>query len=233
VDLSSGGNLIAGRHTPTPTSSSGCIANIGIVTTCNKFFLYLYQQTNKTMKVNRLEEKKKYPSELNTKAVACRVPIEHYIEFLKEATEMKISMADWVLMKIYEDNALGIHTEAPTMGNSQKPEGYITLKYDDVVEYLIEKGYDKYDAKRWAKSFGCYDEDVRFLYWKDWIDMEEQHITHYENLMTMYDKAKEPNLLDIKARIDKLLKQKKDLTLESRKLHIRRISEALKILEGL
>jgi hypothetical protein len=48
------------------------------------------------------EEKKIYPSQLNTKAIACRVSTPEYVEILKEATEMGITVNDWLLMKIYD-----------------------------------------------------------------------------------------------------------------------------------
>jgi hypothetical protein len=48
------------------------------------------------------EEKKIYPSQLNTKAIACRVSTPEYVEILKEATEMGITVNDWLLVKIYD-----------------------------------------------------------------------------------------------------------------------------------
>ena len=48
------------------------------------------------------EEKKVYPSQINTKAVACRVSTAEYVEILKEASQMGITVNDWLLMKIYE-----------------------------------------------------------------------------------------------------------------------------------
>jgi hypothetical protein len=182
----------------------------------------------------RKNGKKIYPSEESTKAIACRVPIKDYVVFLKEAVEMNCSISDWLLMKVYEDVACGIvdSSQPPTFANGGVAEPYIHLEYDKVVDYLIEKGYDKHDAKAWARSFGLDGEDEKFYYWRDWVDMEEKNLENYQALMNSYEKMRVPNLTDIKVRIDKLLKEKKDLTAESRKLHIKRISEALRILEG-
>lgn len=182
----------------------------------------------------RKNGKKIYPSEESTKAIACRVPIKDYVVFLKEAVDMNCSISDWLLMKVYEDVACGIvdPSQPPTFANGGVAEPYIKLEYDKVVEYLMEKGYDKHDAKAWARSFGLDGEEEKFYYWRDWVNMEEKNFENYQSLLESYEKMRVPNLTDIKVRIDKLLKEKKDLTTESRKLHIRRINEALRILEG-
>lgn len=50
-------------------------------------------------------EKKVYPSQLNTKALACRVPISDYVKFLNEAVSKGITINDWLLMKIYTSDS--------------------------------------------------------------------------------------------------------------------------------
>lgn len=46
---------------------------------------------------------KTYPSQVNTKAMACRVPAGDYVQFLQDAISKGISMNDWLLMKVYQE----------------------------------------------------------------------------------------------------------------------------------
>jgi len=46
---------------------------------------------------------KTYPSQVNTKAMACRVPAGDYVKFLQDAISKGISMNDWLLMKVYQE----------------------------------------------------------------------------------------------------------------------------------
>ena len=44
------------------------------------------------------------PSEISTKTLSVRIPMETYIEILKEATSNKMSISDYVLLKLLDDN---------------------------------------------------------------------------------------------------------------------------------
>lgn len=50
------------------------------------------------------DEKKKYPSELNTKSIACRIPMGDYVEIMNECVAKGITINDWLLMKLYSKN---------------------------------------------------------------------------------------------------------------------------------
>jgi hypothetical protein len=49
-------------------------------------------------------KEKVYPSQKNTKAIACRISAEDYVKFLQEAISQGINLNDWLLMKIYAKN---------------------------------------------------------------------------------------------------------------------------------
>lgn len=49
------------------------------------------------------DNKKVYPSQINTKALACRVPAADYVKFLQEALSQGINLNDWLLTKIYSE----------------------------------------------------------------------------------------------------------------------------------
>jgi hypothetical protein len=48
------------------------------------------------------KEKKVYPSQLNSKSMACRVPMEDYVIFLQESINQGITLNDWLLLKVYK-----------------------------------------------------------------------------------------------------------------------------------
>lgn len=45
-----------------------------------------------------------YPSQINTKTIACRISAQDYVNFLNEAISKGITINDWLLMKIYDSN---------------------------------------------------------------------------------------------------------------------------------
>lgn len=52
---------------------------------------------------NQKNDQKIYPSQLNTKSIACRIPIADYVKFQQEAITMGINLNDWLLAKIYPE----------------------------------------------------------------------------------------------------------------------------------
>lgn len=49
------------------------------------------------------KNKKVYPSQLNSKTIAARVPVSDYVRFLQSAIDSGISLSDWLLIKIYRN----------------------------------------------------------------------------------------------------------------------------------
>jgi len=49
-------------------------------------------------------EKKQYPSQLNSKTISARIPVQDYVEFLNESINLGISLNDFLLRKIYTSN---------------------------------------------------------------------------------------------------------------------------------
>lgn len=50
-------------------------------------------------------EKKVYPSQLNSKTISARIPVQDYVDFLQDSLSKGISLNDWLLMKIYNSNS--------------------------------------------------------------------------------------------------------------------------------
>jgi hypothetical protein len=107
--------------------------------------------------------KKQYPSQLNSKTISARIPVQDYVTFLEEAMENGISLNDWLLMKIYK--SIGSTTkrkfipmETELYGDNENnyclryhfPYTYGNTKFncpDDMIEYLMEMVFDKLEKK--------------------------------------------------------------------------------------
>jgi hypothetical protein len=102
------------------------------------------------------EERKKYPSELNTKSIACRIPIGDYVEILNECASKGITVNDWLLMKLYSDKSKSISGNQSEESDNdeqefpefsiQTPRGEYTFQdIDDVentINHLIKENFD-------------------------------------------------------------------------------------------
>ena len=69
-----------------------------------------------------IKEKKIYPSQINTKAIACRIPANDYVNFLQDAISKNITLNDWLLMKIYSNQS-----ESKLSGESE--DDYIDIDW--------------------------------------------------------------------------------------------------------
>jgi hypothetical protein len=86
-----------------------------------------------TNTTNTQNEKRVYPSELNSRAIACRVPINDYVRFLQEAISMNIKLNDWLLLKVYAnspDKISGIPETDPAA------DTVVIIKKDELYDFL-------------------------------------------------------------------------------------------------
>jgi hypothetical protein len=88
-----------------------------------------------TNTTNTQNEKRVYPSELNSRAIACRVPINDYVRFLQEAISMNIKLNDWLLLKIYSngEKISGIPETDPA---APAADTLVIIKKDELYDFL-------------------------------------------------------------------------------------------------
>jgi len=150
-----------------------------------------------------------YPSQINTKTIACRISAQDYVTFLKEAITKGITINDWLLMKIYDSN-LGIGNAAPLnvdesffKGDLEEILSFIEKEVNepnnnepfasDVLNNIIE--YDKENGIELKSSKGIIGV----------LDGLMQNINcQHEIARTFQKKLREkrvPNINDIKAQI--------------------------------
>jgi len=171
--------------------------------------------------------KKVYPSELNTKAIACRIPYEDYSKIVAKCMQSQIKVSDWLLSLIYSDS-----------NNStinQKIAGTIEFPYritfGELIDFTCNKDDDFYEetASKMRNTLNRLfsngrgrnhyhrDSDVVF----EFMNFEELQMS-FMNCITQYLQVhdswinslgtpktpKTPNLLDAKVQIQEIAKKK-------------------------
>jgi hypothetical protein len=91
-------------------------------------------------------EKKVYPSQLNSKTISARIPVQDYVYFLQDSLNKGISLNDWLLMKIYNSNS--------KIGNNDS--GVIELQTQDLeqtgfhFDYVLNFYKQEFDNGTWT-----------------------------------------------------------------------------------
>jgi len=159
-------------------------------------------------------EKKLYPSQINTKTISARIPVQDYVKFLQESLKDNITLNDWLLIKIYNNDCIGKHLDFDDIKNNNNKVIRI-YKYD-----LISKA-------EWAfykEEFGE----------KDYIDMDKEFIANLmHNLMNHWEMVYEPkvaSLQDVKTQLTVLIKGKFE-NIQDQKGYRKEVFELLKELE--
>lgn len=88
--------------------------------------------------MEKIKEKKVYPSEMNTKSIACRIPISDYVKFLQEANEKGMNLNDWLLIKVYGDNGSNI-------GSPENDFIFSNKDFNNITKYNKDYNNPKYE----------------------------------------------------------------------------------------
>ena len=146
-------------------------------------------------------EKKQYPSQLNSKTISARIPVQDYVEFLQDSMSKGISLNDWLLMKIYNNSVGNIKdinnenvieiTKDELLNGDNTVSGIIEFYENEVVENCFENGVIKADKKFIIDVLGVYHNTTKNL--RNYIEMARK---------------KEASLTDIKVQIRSLVRSK-------------------------
>ena len=150
--------------------------------------------------MKEIKEIKKYPSQENTKSIACRVPISDYVKFLQEAIDYKIKMNDWLLMKIYSnsDNVGGTHFEDKENIEDGliTPEDFIRIKGNHITSESRFEIIDKIFGTKKDKEYIVRMLDVFFI---DYVNVK---YNSEDNIRT------EADIVDVKNQLTILIENK-------------------------
>jgi len=126
------------------------------------------------------KEKLKYPSQINTKTISCRISANDYVVFLQDALSKGITLNDWLLMKIYS-KSLGKVAQIEENDALNELYAFIENGYD--VE-LTPEGILQV-IKGWEQAG------------QDWREASDRMFKQIKE----YKQKSEPNLSNIKAQI--------------------------------
>lgn len=146
-------------------------------------------------------ERKVYPSQLNSKTISARIPVQDYVDFLQDSLSKGISLNDWLLMKIYNNSVGNIKdinnenvieiTKDELLNGDNTVSGIIEFYENEVVENCFENGVIKADKKFIIDVLGVYHNTTKNL--RHYIEMARK---------------KEASLTDIKVQIRSLVRSK-------------------------
>jgi hypothetical protein len=139
-------------------------------------------------------EKKQYPSQLNSKTISARIPVQDYVEFLQDSLSKGISLNDWLLMKIYNSNS--------KIGNNDI--GFIEITKDDLerIEYNLDYVFDFY-KKAFIDGIWTIDKETILELLGDLYN----NTTQLQNFLDKLNR-KEASLSDVKLQLSILINNK-------------------------
>lgn len=161
-------------------------------------------------------EKKLYPSQINSKTISARIPVQDYVNFLNESINLGISLNDFLLRKIYNNtNNVGsvnkennISTEISNFINEYEFE---LVELDNPEEYwsVDKENYPHYNnpvktdniVRLLVNSEGAGNYFYTLQHMVDHIKYMDKHIREIK-----FNKT--PNLMDIKVQIRSLVRSK-------------------------
>lgn len=182
------------------------------------------------MSNKKIEKNHHYPSELNTKSIACRIPMSDYLEFNKEAKNNGMNMNDWLLDKLYNsDRNSGII--------NSKNRNEKTINYDNQTIELTINDFSDYIKNEFILSEEIADVENEFCVKYSKKDIAELcwHVIRKQKTIEDYHKilkdtkSKKPSLIDAKIQISKIAKEV--YTTKAFKLFMDDLNELLKELQ--
>lgn len=139
-------------------------------------------------------EKKQYPSQLNSKTISARIPVQDYVDFLQDSLSKGISLNDWLLMKIYNSNS--------KIGNDNT--GIIELKTED----LEGTGFHFDSVRNFYKD--VFINDIWTINKETILELLGDFYNNTTQLQNYYDNMnkKEASLPDVKLQLSILINNK-------------------------
>jgi hypothetical protein len=161
-------------------------------------------------------EKKLYPSQINSKTISARIPVQDYVNFLNESINLGISLNDFLLRKIYNNNNnVGFVNKENVLNdellNFINGYQFEVIKIEDKEDYWKETEKDIFNYNNPVHS----DYLVRVLITGEGLGnyfYTLQQMIEYIQYTGKYIKQlksdKTPNLMDIKVQIRSLVRSK-------------------------
>ena len=164
-------------------------------------------------------EKRVYPSQLNSKTISARIPVQDYVNFLNESINLGISLNDFLLRKIYSsDNKLGsVNTKnelTDEILNFINGREFEVIEIENKEEYWNGENLNKYDNPIHADSLirMNYSEKGGHVYFytlqqiETFIGFQSKNLKQYRDREK--SEKKEASLEDVKIQLSILINNK-------------------------
>jgi hypothetical protein len=172
------------------------------------------------MSNKKIEKNHHYPSELNTKSIACRIPMSDYLKFNKEAKNNGMNMNDWLLDKVYNSDQNSGTINGKTI-NKNSNNQVIELTINDFKEWLEAEFINIEEATNFCGEYSKNDVAEIVCHFQN---IQKHNKTYIERLG-----EKKPSLIDAKIQLSKIAKE--IYTTKAFKLFMADLNELLKELE--
>jgi hypothetical protein len=88
-----------------------------------------------------MDDKKVYPSQINTKTISLRLPLSEYSKILSESVNLGITMSDYLILKIYNNSKIGADQIGADQSESNKDFLSFTITKNDFRNVYNEDYY--------------------------------------------------------------------------------------------
>jgi hypothetical protein len=141
-----------------------------------------------------ITEKKVYPSQLNSKTISARIPVQDYVDFLQDSLSKGISLNDWLLMKIYNSNS--------KIGNNDNGIIELTIKDLEETGFHFDNVY-KFYKEQFINDIWTINKESLLELLGDFYNNTTQLQNHYDSLG-----KREASLSDVKLQLSILINNK-------------------------
>jgi hypothetical protein len=178
-------------------------------TNCRKFVKKHKMSTETT-------ERKVYPSQLNSKTISARIPVQDYVNFLNESIDLGISLNDFLLRKIYtsasNNKVSAVNTESELTDellNFINGHKFEVIEIEDKEDYWNGENLHNYNNPIQTNRLVQmnYKENGGSICFYT-LQQIEEFIGHQSKYIKQLKSDKTPNLMDIKVQIRSLVRSK-------------------------
>ena len=137
-----------------------------------------------------MDDKKVYPSQINTKTISLRLPLSDYATILNDSIKLGVSMSDYLILKIYNKSQIG--SEQPNEQPNENDYLNFTITKNDFKNVYNEHFYYPDEKDEYGTPFNEFwnefSKDLRYyLTGEDFNEDNGSLERNYENLQELKD----------------------------------------------
>lgn len=128
-------------------------------------------------------EKKQYPSQINSKTISARIPVQDYVNFLNESIKLGISLNDFLLRKIYSANVSNSTNNIGGLSYYENVEGLEDLPLE-ILNFIDDYSFKLVPIND-PNEIGLRHKNVKYLLRID------ENLSYYHTIQQMVDDLKQ------------------------------------------